>query len=108
MGPHCGSSTQTRAPRRRPRAKAFSPGRGFRMNRLVTALAAVLLLAAPARCPADYLGGLGGSLTIANSINNAGQVVGMSALPSGDFHAFLYSGGKTTDLGTLGGTNSTA
>src|SRR5689334_17176437 len=78
------------------------------MNRLVTALAAGLLLAAPARCPADYLGSFDGPLTVANGINDAGQVVGRSSLPSGGFHAFLYSGGKTTDLGSLGGNFSTA
>jgi len=42
----------------------------------------------------------------AQAINNAGQIVGTSSvLPSGE-HAFLYSGGKMTDLGTLGGNSS--
>lgn len=40
------------------------------------------------------------------AINNAGEIVGTSSvLPSGK-HAFLYSGGKMTDLGTLGGDSS--
>ena len=37
----------------------------------------------------------------------AGEVVGWSAYDaSGDMHAFLYSNGKMTDLGTLGGACS--
>ena len=36
-------------------------------------------------------------------INNAGQIVGYSALATSGTHAFLYSG-SMTDLGTLGGT----
>jgi probable HAF family extracellular repeat protein len=47
--------------------------------------------------------------TLSNSsafgINNARQIVGWSTL-SGKQHAFLYSAGTTTDLGTLGGTTS--
>ena len=39
------------------------------------------------------IGGFGGT-TVANGINNAGQVVGSS-----NGHAFLYSGGVMTDLG---------
>ncbi len=38
------------------------------------------------------------------AINNAGQVVGNAWFPNtGGSHAFLYSGGVTQDLGTLGG-----
>ncbi|HEX4936388.1 MAG TPA: hypothetical protein VFV33_24570 [Gemmatimonadaceae bacterium] len=43
----------------------------------------------------------------ATSINNAGQIVGWSGSTSGP-HAFLLSGGATTDLGTLGGRDSFA
>jgi len=62
------------------------------------------------------LGTLGGTNSIAYGINDLGQVVG-SAFLAGDAaqHAFLFSsittnavGGTPTDLGTLGGTNSTA
>jgi probable HAF family extracellular repeat protein len=43
------------------------------------------------------------------AINDAGQVVGDAALPGVYFiHAFLNSGGTTTDLGTLGGDMSMA
>ncbi len=50
----------------------------------------------------------------AAAINNSGQVVGAfgsgGTLPSGGLqgHAFVYSNGVTTDLGTLGGSNSGA
>jgi probable HAF family extracellular repeat protein len=48
------------------------------------------------------LGTLGGATSIANGINDNGQVVGWSDTP-GNAHrrAFLYSGGKTTDLNNL-------
>ena len=38
------------------------------------------------------------------AINNAGQVVGVASFPNIGplYHAFLYSGGQTTDLGTGG------
>ena len=38
----------------------------------------------------------------AHDINAAGDLTGVASLPSGD-HAFLYSGGKMKDLGTLPG-----
>ena len=43
-------------------------------------------------------------------INNNGQVAGDFETPpfSGNYHAFLYSGGTLTDLGTLGGSSSQA
>jgi probable HAF family extracellular repeat protein len=52
------------------------------------------------------LGTLGGTFSFAQSINDAGQVVGWSAT-TGDaaIHATLWSGGTITDLGTLGGTS---
>ena len=62
------------------------------------------------------LGTLGGSMSFAQAINNYGQIVGGSSLP-GDpvdalgnpiVHAFLYSNGLLTDLGTLGGDSSYA
>ena len=54
-----------------------------------------------------------GDVSTANAINNVGQVVGVSLVPGsaeGAFvqHAFLYSGGTMTDLGTLGGLDSFA
>jgi probable HAF family extracellular repeat protein len=50
------------------------------------------------------LGNLGGNTRSANGINDAGQVVGWARIGSNLQHAFLYSGGHMTDLGTLGGS----
>jgi probable HAF family extracellular repeat protein len=49
------------------------------------------------------LGGLGGTISEAWGINNAGQVVGRAYL-AGDvwFHAFVWEAGVMTDLGTIG------
>jgi probable HAF family extracellular repeat protein len=41
------------------------------------------------------------STSVANGINDSGQVVGFSCTSTGDMHAFLYSGGQMKDLGTL-------
>jgi probable HAF family extracellular repeat protein len=53
------------------------------------------------------LGTLGGSISSARDINEAGQVVGFSYTASGR-RAFLYSDGQMTELGTLGGSSSGA
>ena len=70
--------------------------------------------------PAVDLGTLGGTVGTAIWINNRGQVVGQSSLASSPgtcnpfgpsvsgCHAFLWSEGVMTDLGTLGGNDSTA
>ena len=49
------------------------------------------------------LGSLGPYLTIGTGINNAGQVTGLSDISTGAYRAFLYSNGKMTYFGTLGG-----
>jgi probable HAF family extracellular repeat protein len=51
------------------------------------------------------LGTLGGTHSIAKSINDRGQIVGSSLTTPGSDqeHAFLYFNGKMTDLGTLPG-----
>ena len=65
------------------------------------------------------LGSLAGLGSVALDLNDSGQVVGFSptaSLPAANgssqptliVHAFLYSHGKMTDLGTLGGTDSSA
>src|SRR5437667_376956 len=55
------------------------------------------------------LGGTGGILlTRAQGINAAGKVVGSSPTASFRAHAFAWSNGVMTDLGTLGGSESSA
>jgi len=54
------------------------------------------------------LGTLGGTSSVASSINDRGQVVGYSQTASGELHAFLWGKGTMTDLGTLGGNFSEA
>ena len=56
------------------------------------------------------LGTLGGSSSSGNAINALGEVVGLSSVagpaPATQEHAFLYSHGMMTDLGTLGAPGS--
>lgn len=54
------------------------------------------------------IGTLGGSSSSAQSINNAGQIVGYSDTGRGYNRAFSYANGVMTDIGTLGGANSAA
>lgn len=49
----------------------------------------------------------GGTVSIANGINNSGQIAGGADTSNGASHAFLFQGGLR-DLGTLGGTSSQA
>jgi probable HAF family extracellular repeat protein len=51
---------------------------------------------------------IGAAGSTASDINNAGQMAGWFATGTGADHAFLYSGGALTDLGTFGGANSHA
>jgi probable HAF family extracellular repeat protein len=54
-------------------------------------------------------GMFGGTYGIVSDLNDRGQVTGTMNL-TGDtaWHSFLWEQGKITDLGTLGGTNTTA
>ncbi len=67
-------------------------------------LAAILVVLTPGSnavaASITDLGTLGGSYSYAYGINDSGQVVGGAATASGAQHAFLYSGGSMTDLGT--------
>ena len=77
---------------------------------LLLLLSAIFLLATIASAAPSYLvtdlGTLGGTQSESTGINNTGQVTGASNI-TGDvyFHAFLYSGGTMSDLGTLVGGN---
>ncbi len=70
--------------------------------RTLSALAS-LLITAPTWAAGYSITDLG-SGTIPYGINNSGQVAGVAAFGAGTAHAFLYSNGAMTDLGTLGGT----
>jgi len=52
------------------------------------------------------LGTLGGNLSVANAVNDLGQVVGESNTATGEKHAFLWEQGVMTDLGTAGETSA--
>jgi probable HAF family extracellular repeat protein len=54
------------------------------------------------------LGTLGSGVSMGYGINNLGQVVGQSDLPSGETHAFFHDGTHLIDLGTFGGVYSVA
>lgn len=61
-----------------------------------------------AHCVKGFIASLGtlGSGAYSHSINDLGQVTGSFQTHSSDIHAYLYSHGQTTDLGTLGGQGS--
>ena len=54
------------------------------------------------------LGSLGGGISMANAINNKGQIIGWSSNMYNERHAFLYENGTMKDLGTLEGVHSDA
>src|SRR6266436_6288660 len=41
-------------------------------------------------------------------INNHEQIVGAAQTGMGNYHAFMFDGGRMVDLGTMGGSNSWA
>lgn len=72
---------------------------------------AFLILSWPARAQfyaVTDLGTLGGTNGMAYGINNHEQIVGTAQTEMGNFHAFMFDGGRMIDLGTLGGSNSWA
>src|SRR4029453_11370728 len=85
----------------------------FEMKRLLYVPSAVpcMLLLAAASAFAEYsiteLPTLG-EASLAQRINDKGQIVGESFLPAGPPHAALWYQGTVIDLGTLGGEVSIA
>lgn len=86
-----------------------------------TAIALLTLLAVPVQLSAQEqqqqnakrlrytVTDLGPAKSFAEGINNKGWVAGTALLPDGvTQHAFLWRNGRKTDLGTLGGPNSSA
>ena len=76
-------------------------------------LSVPVLLALACATQAQYyavtdLGALGGTNGMAYAINNHEQIVGTAQTGAGNFHAFMFAGGRMLDLGTLGGGNSYA
>ena len=85
------------APRRGSRNRCGSRGRGARLS--FEALETRQLLYGTI----VGVGDLGGGSSVAEGINDLGQVVGYSTVAGGVDHAFLFSSGVLADLGTLGG-----
>src|SRR5207237_8606820 len=59
-----------------------------------------------AQCNVSTLPSFGGTSSGGNSINDQSWVAGYSRLPDRNRHATLWRNGALTDLGTLGGPNS--
>ncbi len=78
--------------------------RWFTNRRVILACAVSLLTAATAS--AGYLitdiGSIGTFTATPSAINDAGQVAWSTSPSLGNFHAYLYSSGHSTDLGSLG------
>jgi probable HAF family extracellular repeat protein len=87
----------------------------MRRTRIPRHLLALAALAAPllatslpaAADPRYAVTAVAGAGSWANDLNNSGQVVGYMQAGSAS-HAFVYTSGVLTDLGTLGGTDSGA
>jgi probable HAF family extracellular repeat protein len=82
---------------------------------LAGSLAVAAGLSSPAHAAPLYrltdLGALGGDGSAANAINNAGQIVGIAQIATGESRATLFDpsgGGANRDLGTLDGRFSSA
>ena len=92
--------------------KKVSPILGRSSFPHVCCLAAAILGSASALHAEFYavtdLGTLGGTNSMAYSINNHEQIVGASQAGMGNYHGFMFQDGRMMDLGTMGGSNSWA
>lgn len=82
----------------------------MRFTRYSQRLLALAVLAVPLLASADpryAVTAVAGANSWANDLNNAGQVVGYMDTGSA-YHAFVYTSGVLTDIGTLGGPDSGA
>lgn len=99
-----------------PNVTRHPKARFLRAKHLLGTAAAIALLVAAGRAPADIrfnvvdLGTLGGSTSKSFFVNNYGAVTGTAdvTLSNNTHHAFLNTGTRMLDLGTLGGSYSTA
>lgn len=73
-------------------------------------VSAATIVSSPATAATAYtitdLGTLGGDWTRARGINDAGQIVGTSALSTAGSRAFRWEGGLMTSIGSIGGLSS--
>jgi len=76
---------------------------------ILLSAALIILSSAPSRTLASALYAITDLGTVDGyALNNSGQVAGASYDETGLQHAFFYSNGTTTDLGTLGGLEAAA
>jgi len=82
----------------------LGPGRALAINARgqVTGFGASHAFLWDGRALSD-LGTLGGSTSFGTTINEMGQVAGVSSLASGTSHAFFWDGATMQDLGAVGG-----
>lgn len=89
----------------------------MKFKSLVASLGVAALLVLPAGLAAQQtsplphytvveLGPLGGTYSQSFHLTSTGVVSGQASLTDGDWHAILWQGALTKDLGTLGGSNS--
>lgn len=83
------------------------------IRRALIVLATLLVLSVTPAWATSYtitdLGTLGGSVSLANGVNSAGQVVGQASNSAGSYLGFLCQSGTLKSTGTVsGGTGSTA
>lgn len=89
----------------------FEPGSTYGQGNHINNNGEIVGLGATSSCNSPFLYSGGNiscisALSVANSINEAGQIVGKSPLP--DSTAVFYENGNAYSLGTLGGNSSSA